>query len=458
MGDYSAYKEIKLGDKMLSDRVEKTLEQLSTNPSASISAACKNRHQSKAVYRLAANKKFTADAVIKVSRQETIKRISESGSHVVLIPQDTTSLNYSGLKNTGGLGDINDNQNNSGIMLHSAIAVSEKGQPFGLLAEKAWVRPKDELGKRRLRNHLPIEEKESYKWLETLDSANIANELEGVHFIHLCDREGDVYELFAKADIEGATYICRRMRNRTVINENEETLSIGIYLNTLPVAGELLIDVPRDSHTGRKARTARLEIRFGRTLIKKPSMLKKHENLPDTLEVNLVSVQEIDFSAGAEPISWQLITNDKVETFEDAVTCVRRYTQRWKIETFHFVLKSGCAIEKLQISTSEKLVKLIALYSVIALQIMILTFLARTNPDMSCEIAFDEDEWKILFKVARKTKTAPNKPPTIYEAVIMIAELGGFLARKSDGFPGVSVIWRGLNSFYSILEASKFLT
>jgi hypothetical protein len=377
---------------------------------------------------------------------------------VVLIPQDTTSLNYSGLKNTTGLGNINDSQSSSGILLHSALAVSEHGQPFGLLAKKAWVRPKDEFGKKSKRKQLSIEEKESYKWLETLEKADMSGKLNGVQFIHLCDREGDLYELFAKARVDGATYLCRRVQNRLVVNKTAEVFSINTYLNSLPILGEIFVEVPRDSHTGREARKARIEIKFGKTLIKKPTALNKYKKLPETVEVCLVSANEINAPAGAEAISWQLVTNDNVETFEDAVTCVKRYTHRWKIETFHYVLKSGCAIEKLQASTAERLKKLIALYSVIALQIMVLTFLARTTPDVSCEIAFEEHEWKILFKVVKKTKTTPESPPTIKEAVVMIAKLGGFLARKSDGFPGVTVIWRGLTAFHSLIDASLYLS
>jgi len=457
MSNYSAYGKIPLGHKTLSARVERTLDQLSSNPTASISSACNDPHQAKAVYRLLSNEKFTADAVLEISQQETMRRIAESGEKVVLMPQDSTSLNYSGLKATSGLGNICDKKNAFGILLHSSIAVSENGQPFGLLSEKTWVRPPEESGKKEKRKHLPIEEKESYKWLETLDKVRIPKELEDVHFIHLCDREGDLYELFAKAHLEEITYLCRRVQNRTVINDNEEELAINQYLDALPVAGEIMVDVPRDSHTRREARTAKLEIKYGTVLLKKPTTLKKSENIPISVEVSLVSAQEINVPDGEDGISWQLITNDRVETFEDAITCVKRYTQRWKIEIFHHVLKSGCAIEKAQESTTEKLIKLIALYSVIALEIMILTHLARTNPDASCEIFFEADDWKILYKVAKKTKSIPEKPPSIREAVFMIAKLGGFLGRKSDGFPGVVTIWRGLMKFYTIIDASTYL-
>ena len=124
---------------------------------------------------------------------------------------------------------------------------------------------------------------------------------------------------------------------------------------------------------------------------------------------------------------------------------------------FHKTLKSGCKVEELQSNSAEKLTKLVAIYSIVALQIMLLNYIARAHPDRSCEICFTEEEWQILYKVANKTKDLPEKPPTIQEAVVMIAKLGGFLARKSDGYPGVTVIWRGLTSFYTILDAVPFL-
>ena len=455
MGKYDAYGEIELNDKTLSKRVEKTLEQLSSDPTASISKACNDPHQAKGVYRLLSNEKFTAEAVHEISKQETITRIRESGVQVILIPQDTTAIDYYGLKNTTGLGNIGPGENSRGLMMHSAIAVGEDGRIFGLLKEKIWSRPAETKGDRKT---LPIEEKESYKWLETLRDAQLPDDLGGVHAIHLCDREGDLYELYARASVEGATYLCRRVQNRKIQSENGNEKYLDLFISNLPVNGILEVEIPRDSHTKREARHAQLEIKFGKAQLKKPANSRKTDTLPDSIGVNVISAKEINPQENVkEPISWQLITNDSVESFDDAVLCVSRYTQRWKIETFHYTLKSGCAIEKLQENTAEKLIKLIALYSVIALGIMTVTFLARTNPDISCEEEFSTEEWKILYKIAKKTKDVPENPPTIYEAVIMIAKLGGFLARKSDGFPGVTVIWRGLIKFFTIVEAVPYI-
>lgn len=294
MGEYSEYREIELGDKTLSRRVERTLEQLSSDPTASIAGACKDPHQAKAVYRLLSNEKFKAEAVIDVSRKETITRIAASGAAIVLIPQDTTFISYSGLRNTDGLGVINENQDSRGLVMHSSIAVGEDGEVFGLLSEKTWVRPADEKGKKNKRKRLPIEEKESYKWLETLDKANITEELGNIHCIYLCDREGDLYELFAKANLDRATYLCRRVQNRIIKGNEEGDLDINTYLGALPPMGEIVVNVPRDSHTNREKRAARLKIKFGKALIKKPVYIKQSEKIPDAVEVILISAEEVD--------------------------------------------------------------------------------------------------------------------------------------------------------------------
>lgn len=458
MREYSAYGEMCIGDKTLSKRVEKTLELLSSEPESSVLAACKDPHQAKGVYRLLSNNKFTTESVISISKQETIARIHESGVKVVLVPQDTTAIDYSGLKKTTGLGAISSCENSRGLMMHSAIAVGDDGRTFGLLAGKIWNRPKEAKGKKKLRKKLLIEDKESYKWLETIDTAKIFEEMDDVKVIHICDREGDIYELFSKAVAERMIFICRRTHSRIAQDENGERKYIDSHIEEMPLSGILDVNVPRDSHTKREARTARLEIKFGKIRIMKPTNLKKTSTLLEFVDVNVISAKEVNPPESVrEPINWQLVTNDKVESFEDAELCICRYTKRWKIETFHYTLKSGCTIEKLQESTAEKLKKLIVLYSVIALRIMALTFLARTNPETSCEEEFSPDEWKILYRVVNKTTQTPEKPPTIFEAVIMIAKLGGFSARKSDGFPGVTVIWRGLSKLAAILDASYYI-
>ncbi|MDR1446921.1 MAG: IS4 family transposase, partial [Treponema sp.] len=128
------------------------------------------------------------------------------------------------------------------------------------------------------------------------------------------------------------------------------------------------------------------------------------------------------------------------------------YIQRWKIERFHHVLKSGCKIEKLQERSMEKTKALIMMYSVIAVFIMNLTYIARVNPDLPCTILFEDDEWKLLYCAANNTKKAPDKPYTIKQAVEYVGWLGGPKRAPSDGPPGVKTVWTGLQKLYTLLD------
>jgi hypothetical protein len=147
----------------------------------------------------------------------------------------------------------------------------------------------------------------------------------------------------------------------------------------------------------------------------------------------------------------------EITTFEEAAEYLRFYTKRWLIERFHYVLKSGCNVEKAQLKTARALMNLLCFYSIIAVEILYLTYLARTNPNGECSSIFDEHEWKILYCVANKTKELPKNEPTILEAIILLARMGGFLARKNDGFPGVKVLWQGISIFRAIISAVPFI-
>jgi len=145
-----------------------------------------------------------------------------------------------------------------------------------------------------------------------------------------------------------------------------------------------------------------------------------------------------------------------VETVEAAYERVFYYTQRWKIERFHYVLKSGCGVEKLQERSMDKTTLLALMYSVIAVAVMNMTYAARLHPEEPCTVFFEEDEWKTLYCVANKTKKSPKKPYTIAEAVTYLSWLGGPKRSPSDGPPGVITIWIGLEKLNSILAYKEW--
>jgi len=454
MRDYKEYKEIKSGDKDIDARVVKSLKDLSREPQASIQASCGDIHQAKAVYRLLSNPKFKPSQVRQVSVSESVKRMELSDCATVLVIQDSSAINYPNLIATEGLGTLGKSKKPRGIVLHSALSVGINDEIYGLLGQEAIVREAENYGTRHTRAKKPIESKESYKWIKMMEATQKSIPA-GVLGVHVSDREGDIYEYFERAENIGSKYLCRRTHNRKISSKHDE---INYYIESLPEAGVMTVHIPRDSHTKRKARKTTLSVKFGKTDILRPANLKMaDESSHKKLTVYVISAVETDVHSDVkEPISWQLITNLPISNFEDAVQKIDWYTKRWRIEDFHYTLKSGCSIEKRQASSEKKLEKLIALYSVIAVDIMRMTWVARVNPNISCETLFSPDEWRILYCVANKTKIHPENAPTVRQAIRFIAILGGFSNRNSDGEPGLKSIWLGLSKFHSILFAKQF--
>jgi hypothetical protein len=163
-------------------------------------------------------------------------------------------------------------------------------------------------------------------------------------------------------------------------------------------------------------------------------------------------VKEEHAPGGIEAIEWFLMTSEEVESFEDAYETVGYYIQRWKIERFHYVLKSGCTIEKLQERDMEKMKVLILMYSVIAVFIMNLTYMARIHPQLPCTVLFEDEEWKMLSCAANRTKKVPHRPYTIKQAADYIGWLGGPKRAHRDGPPGVKTVLTGLQKLYTLLD------
>jgi len=169
----------------------------------------------------------------------------------------------------------------------------------------------------------------------------------------------------------------------------------------------------------------------------------------------VVLAEEENPPPDVSPISWLLLTTLEINSFESAIRCVKWYTYRWLIERYHYTLKSGCRIEELQLETARRINMALATYSIVAWRLLWLTYEARHNPDVSCDTVLDTIEWQSLCVNFTQNPIPPKKPPTLREAIRMIAMLGGFLGRKGDGEPGVKTIWRGLRRLHDIAATWK---
>jgi hypothetical protein len=173
------------------------------------------------------------------------------------------------------------------------------------------------------------------------------------------------------------------------------------------------------------------------------------------LKLWAVLAEEATPPTGIEPLSWMLLTTLQVECSAEAVEKLDWYTRRWGIEVFHKTLKSGCKVEERQLGGADTIQACLAIDMVVAWRVYHLAKLGRETPDIPCTVFVEEAEWKALLTFITKTPVVDGAPPRLREAMRMVASLGGFLGRKSDGEPGTKSLWLGLQRLDDITAAWK---
>ena len=437
-----------LGDERLQERLLILGRDLYARPQANLPQACQTRAKTKAAYRFFGHPDTSMDALLEPHYEATRQRVA--AEPLVFAVQDTTSLNYSTHADTDDLGPIGSKKEGSvGLWLHSTLAFNAEGTPLGLLDVQCWARDAAQFGKRHRRKDLPIEEKESVKWLKSFRQvAEVQRRTPSTRLVIVGDREADIYELFhaARTEDNGPWLLIRAQRDR-LRTEGQEHL--WPWVAQQPLAGLQEIRVPRRG--AQPARVARLQVRFARVTLRPPHGKKELGEL--TLWA--VLAQEVEEPRGVKPLRWMLLTTCPVESFEAACEKLRWYTLRWGIEVFHRTLKSGCKIEQRQLGTADRLEACLAIDLVVAWRIFHLNKLGRETPDVPCTVYFEEAEWKALLAYVTKNPVPPAQPPSLREAMRLVAMLGGFLGRKGDGEPGTQTLWLGLQRLDDITETYK---
>ena len=263
--------------------------------------------------------------------------------------------------------------------------------------------------------------------------------------IILCDREGDFYELYAEMLSLNASFAVRVIHDRKTVDGDNSVQQ----LRRTKSCGEAEVAIPRDTRNNTPARTAKMEVAYCTVAIARPANTSK--KISDSLTLNLVRITEI--GAAKEPIEWFLATNLPLESPDDTMKIVGYYVHRWKIERFHYILKSGCQVEKIQQRTYDRIIPVLFIYSVIAAFILAMTYFARSVPDAPCDVFLDDDEWKILYRLITRNPSPPDKPYSLKIAVDYLGELGSFKHSPSDGDYGVKAIWQGLTKLWIALDS-----
>lgn len=388
------------------------------------------------------NPAVTPTAITTAHRDRTLDRLRPLTE--VLLLQDTSDIDYTTHPALTGLGALSA-VTHRGLHLHTVLAVTPDGVPLGVLHQQVWARDPAQRGQAQARRQRALAEKESRRWGEAL-TASHQDVPAHVHTITIADREADIFALFAQARPPQADLLIRAAYNRAIAGEAR-------YLETAvqqaPVQGTVTVAVTRRPE--QPARTATLTVRWTTVTVRPP-----HGARGAGVVVQAVLAEELAPPPGVKPLRWLLVTTLPVSTLAQAKRCLRLYAKRWLIERFHFVLKSGCGIEQLQLETAAAVQRVLALLNIVAWRLLHLLYLARHAPDLPCTVAFAPLEWQTLHAWFQRGTPRPPAPPSLATVVRWVARLGGFLNRAGDGEPGVKTLWRGLRRLADLLEDCLF--
>ena len=433
-----------IGDKRLDKRLARLIENLCRDTSLSIPCANQCWADTLAAYRFFDNDRVTFDTILSGHKVSTQDRIQ--AEPVVLIPQDTTFLNFATddkSKNMGTLRTKNSNQQ----LLHASIAITPSRVNLGVVDGSMWQRDEESTGKTRATKK--IEDKESHRWIQHYQTAcQIQGRSPETTVISLADREGDIHEWFQYAESiapeSRASYIIRAKANRALELADERIL-LWDHMNSLKSLGKYSVNVPK--RNGEPGREAKVDVFTSEVQL----VGKGKKRQP--LFLHVVFVKESKPPARSKGIEWMLLTDLPVEDFTQARIVIEYYRCRWEIETYFRIMKGSCEIQNKRLRTDKRMLKCIAVYMIISWRLHSITMLTRRNPDRPCTDAFSDREWTIIWRM--KTKEEPPKSaPSLYEITRMLAQLGGFLARKGDGEPGVKTIWQGYDKLLHYIEAA----
>jgi hypothetical protein len=441
-------------DQRLRQRLQQLLQQFSSGLGESIPFACQDWAHTKAAYRFLSNPRVNEGAILAGHFASTRSRFAATDSPILIL-HDTTEFTFA-RNDRAPVGLLHKSFRRKGkkgrplhsvvcgILMHSSLAVTPDGLPLGLAAIKFWSRKKfkgtNALKRKVNPTRVPIEEKESFRWLENVRQST-ALFGEPQRCVHIGDRESDIYELFCTAQQAGTHFLLRTCVDRLA---QEGRCTVSAVMKQVRVKG-----LHRVSVKDRKGNwsEAVLAIKYRRLRLL-PPVAKQKQYPPLTLTV--IYAQEQTVPAGRDRIDWKLITNLPVRSRSDAIEKLTWYAMRWKIEMFHKVLQSGCQAEQARLRTADRLANLISVFCILSWRIFWMTMSNRVMPEASPLLALTPLEVDLLDRLVKDKGGAMPSGNGLSAYLTKVARLGGYLARARDAPPGNLVLWRGLSRLTDI--------
>jgi hypothetical protein len=427
-----------LGDRRRTQRLVKIATHLAQSPGGTLPQAFPEWSQLKAAYRFFNQPKITFEQIQRPHWQQTRAACQQPGQYLLI--EDTSILDYTDHPATEEMGPIPGDGKGRGLLLHTTLALRIEGwdleqrpevMALGLLAQQCWSRWGQPSRREETRRQLMSRSRESQRWALALEEGRPAA---GSAWIYVADRESDFYEPIERCQRQGADFVIRGFHDR-VLSQGEGHLKVELAKTS--VLGRMNLEVR--GRSGRAPRTAQIEVRTVAVSLNGPRRLNGKQ--PD-FQLNAVEVREVEPPSGTEPLHWLLLTSLPCDTWTQVRRVIGIYTLRWCVEEYHKALKSGAGAEDSQMERAFRIESLVAVLAIVAVRLFNTKWLARTRPNEPVHAKIFGPE---LLTLLGAKFGKPKDGWTHQTALVAIARVGGFLARRSDGMPGWQTIWRGWN-------------
>lgn len=446
------FAQVELGDQRLNKRALEVGAKMAAHPEASLPNQMESPSALKAAYRVLNSSKVTMERLLKPHCHQTVAAAHRHP--VVLMVEDTTELDYSDHPSKTGLGPVG-NERGWGLLLHSTLAVVPEGREVLGLAHAQTVVRQPIAKPNKHRRHT----EESRVW--EVSAKAVGSPPEGVLWVHVSDRESDIFEYMATCMDLGKHFLVRAYQNRVLVwdgevvpMEGEESRKLVDYARSLPAQAEGGYSVEVPARKDQPARQAQVVLQWADVKIKPGSHAPPAMRHHSPLAIWLLRVWEPDPPTGADPVEWILLLDLPITTVAEAHRAVAWYSCRWLVEDYHMCLKTGCRVEHTQLDDAEDVRRLLGFAVPIAVRLLQLRQCVRQAPELPAKAVVDPLMVDVL--ALRQKKDAETM--TIGEFWQLVARLGGHQGRRSDGPPGWRTIWKGYRYLSDMTEGARIIS
>jgi len=430
------FRDVHLGDSRRTKRLVSIAASLARAPAGAVMASVQTAAEREGAFRFLASENFSVGDLTMGITAATLRKCSG----ITYCPVDGASITVADRAHSRDVGGVGTWEKGArGLQAVTALAADVSGAPVGILGAEWWARTQRSLvdpacrrpelaGQSELRHSLA-----AVRRIELVRQAVASNAQLWFQF----DRGFDAWPVFKLAYHLGLLLTVRSSTDRRVVTKEGRGYLNGTVMKA-PVVGSYRLDIPE--RPDRPAREAMLSVRIARLKI----VLQVGSGRTETVPVSVVSAHE-ETNSSHDRLRWVLLTTAAIYDFAAARRVIEGYTTRWLIEDLHRAWKRGWTnVEKTQLRRRNSLCKWATLHLALASRALRLARLARTEPTKPAAEAFSRLELDaILLMKKGTTPYSVGATPTLKEAVLLLAEIGGY-DRYSPKPPGPTVIGRGL--------------